>query len=79
VREGGWKLIATRGEPWELYNLVDDPTELLDLSKQHPEQATKMASEYASWAKAHGVLSPEERKPHQISPQDYREQLDRRR
>jgi arylsulfatase len=76
VRVGDWKLVAARGGPWELYNLADDPTELKDLSQQHLERVRMMASKYASWAEEHGVLSPDGRRPHQISPQDYRERLD---
>jgi hypothetical protein len=30
------------------------------------------------WAEKHDVLSPDERKPYQISPEDYRQQLDRK-
>ena len=76
IRVGDWKLVAANGEPWELYNLAQDPTELSDLARQHPERVSKLSSAYASWAKSHGVLSREERKPHQISPQDYRQQLE---
>ena len=50
------------------YNLAQDATERLDLARQYPERVESMASEYASWAKAHGVLSPQEREPYQISP-----------
>src|SRR6056297_1383517 len=28
VREGNWKLVAEKGEPWELYDLSQDPVEL---------------------------------------------------
>jgi arylsulfatase len=78
VRDGDWKLVAANGKPWELYNLADDPTELLDLAQQYPERVTRMASEYATWAESHGVLSRDERKPYQISPQDYRRQSNQR-
>jgi arylsulfatase len=78
VRDGHWKLVAPRDEPWELYHLADDPTELVNLAEEHPERVNKLASNYAMWAEAHGVLSPVAREPYQISPEDYRQQLDRK-
>ena len=78
VRDGDWKLVAAQGEPWELYNLADDPTELLDLAQRYPDRLNKMTSAYELWAQEHGVRLPDERKPHRISPQDYRKQLESR-
>ena len=37
VREGNWKLVATRGEPWELYDISKDRIESRNLVKRHPK------------------------------------------
>ena len=56
IREGHWKLVydRRRGE-WELYDLSADPTELTDLSRQHPSRAERMAAKWQSWADSIGV------------------------
>jgi hypothetical protein len=35
LRDGDWKLVSFRGQPWELYNLAEDRTELHDLAAQY--------------------------------------------
>jgi arylsulfatase A-like enzyme len=37
VREGDWKLVSFRSNPWELYNLAKDRTELHDLAAAEPQ------------------------------------------
>lgn len=49
VREGDWKLVAAKGEPWELYNLATDRTELDDLAEQHPERVAAMEKMFEEW------------------------------
>lgn len=44
LRDGDWKLVCFRSEPWELYNLAEDRTELHDLAAQHPEIVERMAT-----------------------------------
>jgi arylsulfatase A-like enzyme len=57
VRKGDWKVVsrydyATNTElPWELYNLEDDRTETIDLSKKHPEKVSELNGLYLQWAK----------------------------
>jgi arylsulfatase len=59
LRDGDWKLVSFESQPWELYNLADDRTELNDLAAQHPERVKTMA---ATWHKmANDVLhAPED-------------------
>jgi arylsulfatase len=38
---------------WELYNLIDDPTERIDLAKKYPEKLTQLKAEFEEQAKAH--------------------------
>ncbi len=42
VQQDGWKLVAPKDEPWELYNLKTDRAESNDLSKSKPELAKKL-------------------------------------
>lgn len=77
VRDGDWKLVSKGDASWELYNLAEDPTESIDLAQVKPGRVSMMASDYHSWANRHGVLSLDERKSKQISPQDYRDRLNR--
>ena len=51
LRQGPWKLVSAKLGRWELYNLDDDRTELVDLSKQHPDRVTSMAAEWFRIAK----------------------------
>ena len=52
IRKGPWKLVRS-GEtrPWELYAIVDDPTELNDLSEKHPEKVRELGELWEKEAK----------------------------
>ena len=56
IREGSWKLVYDRriGE-WELYDLSVDPTELNDISEEHPSMAESLAAKWQNWADSAGV------------------------
>ncbi len=41
---------------WKLYHLRDDPGEVNDVQKQHPQLFLLMQKEYADYEKANGVL-----------------------
>lgn len=49
-RRGPMKLVAARGETWELYDLEKDRTELNDLARQQPETVAEMSALYDAWA-----------------------------
>jgi arylsulfatase len=70
VREGQWKLVAERGRDWELYNLVEDRTEINNLLDQHPERGVDMAAKYEAWANRIGAKSNEMAKNMQVNQQD---------
>ena len=55
VREGRWKLVAIAGQPWELYDLQADRTELKNLAVQQPARVRAMAKAWNQWAKANHV------------------------
>jgi arylsulfatase A-like enzyme len=55
VRSGKWKLVAFHDEPWELYDMVADRSELDNLVDQHPEKAEALLAQYQLWARRCGV------------------------
>jgi arylsulfatase len=42
VRVGDWKLVAAKGDPWELYDLKTDRAEQLDLAAKMPEKVKEL-------------------------------------
>jgi arylsulfatase len=52
VRDGDWKLVATHGGPWELYDLAADRTESRDLAAAQPGRVRALAARYDAWAAA---------------------------
>ena len=50
VRQGKWKLVAQRGQPWELYDIPADRPETTDLAAEHPERVKSMAALWQAWA-----------------------------
>lgn len=56
VREGDWKLVAKEGEPWELYNLAADRSELHDLAAAEPDRARDLAAKWDAYAARANVL-----------------------
>lgn len=56
IRDGDWKLVRTgrtqgaRVDPWELYDLNGDRTELHDLAAEHPEIVERLSAKWESWA-----------------------------
>ncbi len=45
-RKGDYKIVRLNGGNWELYNLRQDPTELNNLSKSHPEKLKELSEDY---------------------------------
>jgi arylsulfatase len=56
IRDGDWKLVAEWDRPWELYNMVEDRTELNDLSEKEPERVKQLKKAYEEWTERAGVL-----------------------
>ena len=48
IRVGDWKLVASRGEPWELYDLRTDRAEQYDLAEQYPDKVKELATLWQS-------------------------------
>ncbi|MEX0819071.1 MAG: arylsulfatase, partial [Pirellulaceae bacterium] len=55
VRVGDWKAVAPNGERWELYNLVEDRTEMQNVAGKHPEKTRELAARWRGWADRCGV------------------------
>jgi arylsulfatase A-like enzyme len=55
VRIGDWKLLAAHNEPWKLYNIPADRTEMHDVSAAHPEIVRELHRAYDAWVKRVGV------------------------
>ncbi len=47
-RMGDWKLVAAKGQPWELYDLAADRSELHDLAAEQPDRVRDMAARWTA-------------------------------
>ena len=56
IRDGQWKLVAKEHQPWELYDMAADRTEMNDLAAQQPEKAKELAALWDAWAARADVL-----------------------
>jgi arylsulfatase len=60
LRDGDWKLVSrtveNRNGPWELYNMIDDRTELDDLADQDPRRTADMSASFDALAEQYDVL-----------------------
>lgn len=45
-REKSWKIVKLNDEPWELYDLQTDPTEMENLAAKFPEKVKQLESAY---------------------------------
>lgn len=48
IRVGDWKLVAAKGDPWELYDLKTDRAEQNNLAAKMPEKAKELADKWQS-------------------------------
>jgi arylsulfatase len=57
VRAGKWKLVAKENQPWELYDIEADRTELNNLATKMPDKVKELAAQGDAWA-ARANVSP---------------------
>jgi len=50
IRVGDWKLVAAKGDLWELYDLKNDRTETHDVAKEHPERVAQLSQQWQKLA-----------------------------
>ena len=63
LRDGDWKIVSFRSNPWELYNIAEDRTELNNLAAKHPERVAAMSKQWHGMAENVLLAPPGERKP----------------
>ena len=56
LRWGRWKLVSRYPDPWELYDMVEDRTELNDLADGNPGKVRELSALYEEWADRTGVI-----------------------
>lgn len=56
VRDGPWKLVGKENQPWELYDMKRDRTELHDLASSEPVKARELAAKWDAYAARADVL-----------------------
>ncbi len=56
VRDGQWKLVAQPNQPWKLYKISDDETELNDMTGNYPNEAKRLEQSWDQWAKNNRVF-----------------------
>ncbi len=63
IRDGSWKLVQKKNDPWQLYELSRDRTETKNLASKFPERVTGMRTRWEEWAKEIGLkANPQKRK-----------------
>lgn len=50
IREGKWKLVASEGGPWELYDLAADRAESKNLAGEFPDTVKDLTAKWQQWA-----------------------------
>lgn len=63
LRDGDWKLVSFQSQPWELYNIKEDRTELHNLADKHPDIVTSMEKLWHQIAKNDLRAIPKEQVP----------------
>jgi len=63
LRQGAWKLASFRSNPWELYHLDKDRTELNNVAADHPEILERMVAEWHRLAATQDHAPANARKP----------------
>jgi len=56
IRDGEWKLVAKENQPWELYDMAKDRSELHDLAAKNPKKVAALAAKWEAWAARSDVL-----------------------
>ena len=50
ARSGNWKIVKDGPDnPWDLYDLTDDPSETNNLAEMHPEKVLELEKQFMDW------------------------------
>jgi arylsulfatase A-like enzyme len=50
LREGDWKIVREKpDQPWQLYNVAENPGETKNLAGEHPQHVAELVAERAAW------------------------------
>ncbi|NNE91453.1 MAG: arylsulfatase [Verrucomicrobiales bacterium] len=55
IREGNWKLVAQKDQPWELYDFSELRTEMKNLAAENPGLVKKLSTKWDVWAEENFV------------------------
>lgn len=55
IREGNWKLVALKYNPWELYDMTDIRTERLNVAGKYQDVVARLSAKWEVWAEANDV------------------------
>jgi arylsulfatase len=62
VRQGDWKALWSDGkngsDDWQLFNLADDPREVVDLAARYPDRLTALVALWQDYAERNNVILP---------------------
>jgi arylsulfatase len=58
IRVGPWKLVAAKGDPWELYDLAKDRSEMHNLATSLPDKVRELEARWTTEMEAMNDLSP---------------------
>lgn len=61
IRIGEWKMSSMPSEPWQLFHINEDHTEMNDLATKYPEKVASMDEIWGKWAKSLDI-KPKEKK-----------------
>ena len=56
VRDGKWKIVAKENQPWELYDIDADRSELNDLAAKMPDKVKELSAKWDAYAARADVL-----------------------
>ena len=62
IRKGDWKILWAEGangsDTWQLYNLAEDPREVVDLSAEYPEKLAELVMHWEEYSANNQVILP---------------------